>query len=139
MYVADKDFSNARKAYEEDVDIMRALSARDPGDTLWKNDLAVSLNEVGGVLVSQNDLPGAIKVYRESLEIRRALAMKDPTNADWQYAVGVCLWKLAKIPDSGVTWQQVVDQMELMAARGQLQPADRPRLEWARQQARKTP
>ncbi|MGZ3298150.1 MAG: hypothetical protein ACXU8O_03970, partial [Asticcacaulis sp.] len=109
--------------------------AKDPSNTQWQNDVSVSVERLGDVLMAQGDLAGARKAFEESLAIRRSLAAKDTGNSLWQNNDWIVLRKLAKIPDSGVTWQDVVTQMEQVDAKGMLSPADRHFLDEARANA----
>src|SRR5207249_12284066 len=65
---------------------------RDPANTDWQRDLAVSHNKIGDALVEGD--PGELAAYRQGLVISEALAARDPANTQWQTDVAVSCFKL---------------------------------------------
>jgi len=65
------------------------LVHRDPDNSQWQRDLAVSHNKIGDTLLSQGDQPEALTAYRASLAIRETLAHRDPGNSQWQRDLSV--------------------------------------------------
>jgi len=76
--VAQGDGAGALVAYEESLEIRRALSAADPQDERLQRDVSISLNAVGDVLLSQGDWAGAFASYDESFDIARSSSFDDP-------------------------------------------------------------
>jgi tetratricopeptide (TPR) repeat protein len=71
------DTQGALAAAREAGDIFQALLTQQP-DSDQLQDLSVSYNMVGDVLVAQGNLPEALKSYQASLAIRERLAKSDP-------------------------------------------------------------
>ena len=112
----------ALPAYQEGLDLARALAV-DSTNAGARRDVSVSLNKVGDAALALDRRDQALASYTESLAIRRDLAA-DPTNASARRDVAVTLWNLAGMQAPGYGWQQVIDQLQLMKASGQLSPAD---------------
>lgn len=78
---------------------------------------------------------GALSSYQTSLAIRERLAAADPSSTVWQRDVWVSLWKLHGLPESGVSWRDIAQRMEIMKANGTLLPTDEQFLQRARAEA----
>ena len=89
VLLAQGDSAGALAAYHKGLQIAEALNARDPANTLWQCDLAVSHNRIGDVLLAQGDGPGALAAYGRGLRTREALNTGDPTNTEWQRDLSV--------------------------------------------------
>ena len=135
VFVEQGDLAGARGRYQESSDIFKRLSAANPSSAALQRGVSVSLSKLGDVLVEPGALGGAQERYLESSEIDRRLATADPSSAIFQRDVLISMVRLTRFPDSGVTWQHVVDTMEAMQTRGALRPADARLLEEARRQA----
>jgi serine/threonine protein kinase len=59
-------------------------SAKDPSDTKWLGDLAISHREVATLLKGQHDVAGALAELRAGEAIGERLLKLDPTNTGWQ-------------------------------------------------------
>jgi len=94
--------------------------------------VSISLERLGDVLVKAGDLSGAKARFEASLGVREKLAAQNPGSAEAQRDVWVSMWRMAKMPGSGISWIEVRDRMEAMKARGALFPPDEPFLEQAR-------
>ncbi len=129
------DLAGARARFEQSLDLRERLAAQNPGSAEAQRDVSVSLERLGDVLVEAGDLAGARARFEKSLELRERLAAQNPGSAQAQRDVWVSLGKLASLPDSRVTWQQVVAHMEEMQAKGTLAPPDLPLLAQARANA----
>ncbi|MFI5015474.1 MAG: tetratricopeptide repeat protein [Hyphomicrobiales bacterium] len=77
--------------------VARQLSAKEPGNAIWRRDVAASLTRVGDVLVARGDLLGALAVYREGLQIRRELAARGGDDTDWQRDLSESFKKIGDI------------------------------------------
>ncbi|MBS0150261.1 MAG: tetratricopeptide repeat protein, partial [Nitrospira sp.] len=101
------DLPAALTAYHEARAIREMLAARDRANTEWQQDLAVSHDRIGEVLVAQGDLPAALTAYHKALAIREMLAARDPDNAQWLTDVAVSCAKLSALrDDKSVTARQ---------------------------------
>jgi hypothetical protein len=96
------DLSGALAAYRDGLAIFRALVQKDPGNAEWQEDLSVSDEKIGDVLVAQDNLAGALASYRDDLAIRKALVLKDPSNVPWQTELVISLVKVASAGDDPV-------------------------------------
>jgi tetratricopeptide (TPR) repeat protein len=76
--------------------IRKVLEEKDPGNTEWQRDLALSQNGVGDVLRAQGDFAAALAMYRDALAIAKALAVKDPANTIWQRDLAFTQERIAK-------------------------------------------
>ncbi|MFO1145317.1 MAG: hypothetical protein U1E33_01585 [Rhodospirillales bacterium] len=129
------DLAGARARFEEDLAIAERLAAQNPGSAEAQRDVWVSTIKLGDVLVKAGDLAGARARFDQRLVIAERLAAQNPGSAEAQRDVWSVLWRLASLPDSRVTWQQVVAKMEAMQAKGTLAPPDVPFLQQARANA----
>jgi tetratricopeptide (TPR) repeat protein len=86
-YLGFGDFPLAGDYARKQTQISRDLAAKDPGNTVWQHDLAVSLTYEGDILAAQGDRKGAGAAYREGLNIARRLAANDRGNMLWQRGV----------------------------------------------------
>ncbi|MEO0982083.1 MAG: toll/interleukin-1 receptor domain-containing protein, partial [Pseudomonadota bacterium] len=62
------DLAAARTAYEESLELARALSASNPESAAARRDVSVSLERLGDVSAQAGDLAAARTAYEESLE-----------------------------------------------------------------------
>ena len=107
--MAQVELPAALQDFEEGLDIVRDLAARDPGNAGWARDVSVSLNKVGDVRVAQGDLPAALQAFEESLSMRRDLAARDPGNAGWARDVSVSWERVAGIAERQGDAKRAVD------------------------------
>jgi hypothetical protein len=98
---SQSDLKGALAAHREAHEIVRELSAEEPGNIQWQSDLtltkdggALILTNIGNVLKDQIDLAGAIAAYLEVLDIRRDIAAKDSSNTQRQFNVVASLANL---------------------------------------------
>ena len=97
--------------------------------------MADAYDNVGGTELEQGDKAAALADLRTALDICRKFAGKDPTGVQLQGIVVDVLDTLAKIPDSGVTWTEVVAQFQAIKDRGQLSPSAQPDFDEAKRHA----
>jgi len=97
LYWAQHDLAGALAETRLGLTIGERESAKDPNDTQWIADVAISHREVGNLLKEQNDGAGALAEYRAALAISERLAKLDPTNAGWQAEVGIGHEKVGSI------------------------------------------
>jgi tetratricopeptide (TPR) repeat protein len=82
-YATLGDTANQEQAARKGLAIFERLTKLQPG-AVWEQNLAISYEEVGNVLMAQGKLAEALNAYQESLAIADGLAKADPNNADWQ-------------------------------------------------------
>ena len=82
-------------SYRAGLDVIEALTRRDPTNTLWQSDFMGSLASIGEVQQAQGDLAGALKSYNDYLAIAERLAKSDPGNAGRQRDLSVSLTRSA--------------------------------------------
>ena len=104
---------------EENVAVFRRLADASPTDVTALRELGASLGQLSE---AQND-DEALTSLTESLAVARTLADAD-ANAETLRNVWVAMWRMAFIPNSGVTWAQLLTVMEDAERRGMLEPAD---------------
>ena len=84
LYIRLGDRSEARKAFEERLQIRRRRLAAVPGDAQRLTDVSVALDRVGQLIREQGDLNGSRTYFEEALNIDRALVRRSSTRRDWQ-------------------------------------------------------
>ena len=84
--------------------------------------IAVAIGYVNFAAVQKDsgDVADAAGTLRKAVAMARALAIKDPNAIDAQTVVASGLFNLAAIPESGVSWNEVVAQYQVMKDRGKL-------------------
>ena len=90
--MAQTDGPEGLAAYRQSLALRETLVARDPANTQWRRDLALSHSRLGDMFVAQGDRPGGLAAYRHSLALFEALAALDPANSQWAKRIvrGVC-------------------------------------------------
>ena len=128
------DLTAALAAYEESLEIRRALAARNPADNAeWARDLSIGLHKVGDVRFDQGDLTAALAAYEESLEILRALAARDPGNATWARDVSIGLSRIGDVRSAqGDLTAALAAYEESLETRRALAARDPDNATWAR-------
>ncbi|MDH5653555.1 MAG: tetratricopeptide repeat protein, partial [Gammaproteobacteria bacterium] len=129
----------ALQSYQAALAIAERLARADPGNSQWQRDLSVSHIKIGDVQRGQGSLTAALQSYQAALAIAERLARVDPGNSQWQRDLAVSLERLAGFPNSGVSWQVVVDQYNKLQAAGTLLPGDVEFAEQARRRAQGSP
>jgi tetratricopeptide (TPR) repeat protein/energy-coupling factor transporter ATP-binding protein EcfA2 len=76
-------FNDSIRAYQESVDLQRALLAADPGNTDLQADLGQTLTYYSFVVLNAGRTDDAYALARESLAISASLAKRDRSNARW--------------------------------------------------------
>ena len=137
LQVDQRDLAGALKTYQEDLDLRRHLVAEEPGSAEMQDGLATALQEVGDVQTRLGNRSDAIKDCQEALSVSKALSSTAPTNADYVLQVADSEQCLAALPGSGVSWADVVTQLETAKAHGQLEPSYEQNLADAREKAAK--
>jgi tetratricopeptide (TPR) repeat protein len=126
------DLVNAVGHYTEALLILRDLAAADPRPPPKQAEVAIALRTIGDAALRGGDRPGALASAKESLAIARKLAARGATERNAQHLIADSLVLLARMPESGVTWPDVVAQMESMRARAMLSATDEAALADAR-------
>ena len=81
MLTRQGKLSEAFEAYQTCYAIRKSLVERDSANSIWQNDLSISLSKLGDALEAQGKHEEAVKIYYDSLEIRNLLAYQNPSNA----------------------------------------------------------
>jgi eukaryotic-like serine/threonine-protein kinase len=137
------DTAGALLSYREMQEIYQKLTAADPSDAQARGALATAHNKVGRVLATRADAPGALKSYREALAIGEQLVAADVKNVQVRYSLAISRRGLGEVyatlalqPDAPIAmrdrhwrearawFQQSLDDLSDMKARGQLEPPE---------------
>jgi tetratricopeptide (TPR) repeat protein len=89
------DLAAALAAFQELLDVTRALAEESPDDTGRLEDLAAAWSKLGEVRADLGDAAGALAAYREDLAISRRLVAHDGDNAEWRHGLTVSLLNVA--------------------------------------------
>ncbi len=87
----------ALAAYEEGLQIRRALLEVAPENTLFQRDVSVSLDRIGDLRLRRGELEAALAAYEEGLAIARALLEVAPENTLFQRDVSVSLDRIGDL------------------------------------------
>jgi eukaryotic-like serine/threonine-protein kinase len=71
----------ALESYRKNVAIAQEIVKRDPSNTFYRRQLAVSLGNLGNTMLDMNEV-GALDSFRQALAIYESLAAADPNDAD---------------------------------------------------------
>ena len=96
QYQLRGDFAQALRHYQRALALDEKRLAQTPSDRATQLDVAISLGNVAGILVSQGS-PEAVALYQRSLSIRQALADSDPQDVASLEQSGVRPQGLAKL------------------------------------------
>jgi len=97
VYWADNDLEAALVETRLGLAIGERELAKDPKDTQWMTDVAISHREVGNLLKDKQDVAGALAEYHAALAISERLAKLDPASTDWQVDLGIAHEKLGNV------------------------------------------
>ena len=139
VQVTQGSLAAALQSCQAALAIRERLARADPGNSQWQRDLSVAHDRIGDVQRAQGSLAAALQSYQAALAIAERLARVDPGNSQWQRDLAVSLERLAGFPNSGVSWQVVVDQYNKLQAAGTLLPGDVEFAEQARRRAQGSP
>ncbi len=87
--------------YQAGQDILQTLVARDPDNTGWQRDLAVSHNNVGSVYQAQGQLVARSPEYQASQRILQTLVARARQHRLAARSGGVALLRLRCVPGAG--------------------------------------
>jgi tetratricopeptide (TPR) repeat protein len=129
-----KDHVRAVERAEEAVSIRRRLfvGGADPNS---QTALASALNTLGEVQRLAGQITAAKSTFKEALDTARIVSARNPADLAAKREVWSVLWRLATMGDTGVSWTQVADAMEVLATNGGLSPRDQPFYDEARKRA----
>src|SRR5690606_19221040 len=96
---AEGDFSGARRAYEAGLDIRRRLSERDPGNTEWLRDIAVSNAKLAQLAEGEGDRVKARDGFLEAERLFRAILTISPTHAETRRMAELAEVEAARLAD----------------------------------------
>ncbi len=72
------NINGALELYLQSLDIRRLVSASNPNNTLWQQDLIITLRRVGDILALKGEFEKAYSFLQESLDISRLLVKQHP-------------------------------------------------------------
>jgi tetratricopeptide (TPR) repeat protein len=94
---ASGDLPEARRSFEQALEISRKLTAQDPSQAEWQHNLAISYQQIGNVLLSEGHLTSALEAYQESRKLLQSLVPRDKDNPLWQRDLSISLEKVADV------------------------------------------
>jgi tetratricopeptide (TPR) repeat protein len=83
----------ARLEYEAAVANRKKLYEGDPGNVIWRHDLAVDYTLLGDVLMQEEQWSEASQDYDLAAQTGEGLVLKDPSNVGWQQSFAVANMK----------------------------------------------
>ena len=127
--------SRALARYEQLREQHERLTAAEPDRADYQRDLSVLYDRMGDLYVSLGQGDQARASYQKSLAIAERLAESEPNRADYQVDLVISLVKVgtAVEPADGELLSRALGILESLHARGQLAPADEPKLTALRQ------
>ncbi len=84
VQVKQGDLPGALESYRAGMEIAKALAQRDPRNTDWQRDVAVSWAKIGDLCLRQSDREGARQALTQGREIMARLAGVAPSNMQWK-------------------------------------------------------
>jgi tetratricopeptide (TPR) repeat protein len=87
----------ARRSFEQALDISQKVSEQNPSRTEWRHNLAISYQQIGNVLAAEGNLTKALEAHQESRKILQALADQDEDNPLWQRDLSLALEKIGDV------------------------------------------
>ena len=96
-YLAAGDGPSAIAAYQEALDLARALVAQDEDSNVRQRNLVVSLNKVAEFRLRRGDMAAATAAYEEGLAIGRALVRRAPDEPDLKSGLSFSLSSLGGV------------------------------------------
>ncbi|HEY5743792.1 MAG TPA: tetratricopeptide repeat protein, partial [Terrimicrobiaceae bacterium] len=88
---------DAKRSFEQALEISRKLAAQHPAEAEWQYNLALSDQQIGNVLAAEGDLMKAFEAYEESMEKLQALVDQEKENSLWQRDLSVALEKVGDV------------------------------------------
>ncbi|MDZ4776075.1 MAG: hypothetical protein SGJ23_04735 [Alphaproteobacteria bacterium] len=122
---------------EEAVAIRRSILS-DPNDSGAYSALASALNSLGEVRRILGQTVVAKTTFKDAIENARTALSLNPSDPTARRDVWLALWRLASMDGGGISWRQVADAMETVAASGGLNPKHQHFLDEARRRAAAT-
>jgi tetratricopeptide (TPR) repeat protein len=101
VLLAQGNLEGARRSFEQSLEVLQRLAAREPEHTGRQRDVSVSLERLGNVLGAQGNLEGARRSLEQSLELRQRLAAREPEHTGWQTDLILSQAKIASMLASG--------------------------------------
>jgi serine/threonine protein kinase/tetratricopeptide (TPR) repeat protein len=80
------DLGRAFSNYELALGTQRKLTSQDPKNSQWAQDLSVTLEKIGDVLLAQENVAQALASYQESFQIRQKLVANSQIDLSLSYA-----------------------------------------------------
>ena len=95
--LARGDLAAAEQAFAQDLAIVERLTALDPSNTGWQQNLAVVHSRVGEVALARGDVAAAEQAFARSLAIFERLTALDPGNTVWQRDLAVAHSRVGEV------------------------------------------
>ncbi|MDC8013901.1 winged helix-turn-helix domain-containing protein [Tahibacter soli] len=83
---AETALETAEKHYQEALDALSSLRARQPDDLRWRYRESIARMHVARLALMRGDLAGSIDGYSRAREVLIELSRSDPSNAVWSHA-----------------------------------------------------
>ena len=97
MARARGNLSAAEQAFTQSLAISERLTALDPANTDWQQNLAVTYRLIGDVAQARGDLAAAEQAFTQSLAISERLTALDPADAEWQRDLAAAHRRIADV------------------------------------------
>ncbi|MEX2139558.1 MAG: tetratricopeptide repeat protein [Pirellulales bacterium] len=97
VYRSLGNIAEAKKLFEQDLEISRRLAQADPANPQAQRDLSVSYNNLGELNRALGNIPEAKRWFEQGLQISRRLANDYPSNAVAQRDLAICYNNLGDI------------------------------------------
>ena len=91
---AQGNLAAALTSFQAGMVIAQKLTAADPGNSQWQQDLSVSHIRIGDIEKAQGNLAAALTSFQVSMAIRRKLVATDPSNSQWQLDFVISCWNV---------------------------------------------
>jgi hypothetical protein len=121
--ILEGDLAGARRHLDITLAASQERSRQGAGETTTI-EIANIHDRLGDVANAQGDGTGARQHYNAALTIRRELVTSNPDDPLMQRALGIELYKSARLGGGGASWDDVLHHFEMMQSRGLLAQRD---------------
>jgi tetratricopeptide (TPR) repeat protein len=80
-FLKAKGLDQASSAYEQSLELYRALAAKDPNQIAWQRGIADQTEHIGVVRQQKGDIDKAMENFQQALNLRKAIVIREPDNA----------------------------------------------------------
>ncbi len=125
--------SEARRSFEQAVDISKRLATQKPSQTEWQHNLATSYQQIGNVFAAEGNLTKALEAYEDSRKILETLIEQDSTNSLWQRDLSGALEKIGDVQSrQGKTTEALQTHQRALVIRQAFSEKDPGENQWRR-------